>query len=171
MNIIRIVSIFGISILLIFGCASKLFEVEVEPSGTRVIKGIFERSDLEHESTFTWFKTNYESYSVDPTTLPEITTLSENIRFVLVIGTWCGDSKRDVPHLFKIFDLAKISDHQLVMMGVDRSKRSQDGFTDTYNVQRVPTLIVLDGDQELGRIVENPRESLEKDLVRILQKK
>jgi len=30
---------------------------------------------------------------------------------------------------------------------------------------------VLDGDQELGRIVENPRESLEKDLVRILQKK
>ncbi len=170
MNIIRTVIIVGISIILILSCASEQYIVEVEPSGTRVIKGIFDRSVLEHDSTFTWYKTNYESYAVDPTTLREITTLSDDIHFVLVVGTWCGDSKREVPHLFKIFDAAKISEDQLLMLGVDRSKKSPDGLTDKYNIQRVPTLIVLKGDQELGRIVEYPRETLERDIVRILQK-
>ncbi len=170
MSIFKNIILFGITFFLLPGCSSQQFQVEVEPSGTRVIKGIFERTDLEHDSTFTWYKTNYSSYAVDPTTLQDITILSNDIRYILVVGTWCGDSKREVPHLFKIFDAAKISDHQLLMIGVDRSKKSDDGFTEKYNIQRVPTLVILKGDQELGRIVENPRESLEKDLVRILQK-
>lgn len=170
MNIIKTFFIVGITLVSMFSCASQQFQMEIEPSGTRVIKGIFERRDLEHESTFSWYQSNYSSYAVDPTTVQDITMLSTDIQYILVVGTWCGDSKREVPHLFKIFDAAKISDHQLLMMGVDRSKKSEDGFTDKYNIQRVPTLVILKGDQELGRIVENPRESLEKDLVRILQK-
>jgi len=168
MNISRTTIIFGISIFLIFSCASEQFQVEVEPSGTRVIKGIFERSALEHDSTFTWYKANYKSYAVDSASLKEIETLSDNVHFVLVLGTWCGDSKKEVPHLFKIFDSAHLADHDLLMIGVDRSKKSSTGLTEQYNIQRVPTLIVLRGTKELGRIVEHPTETLEKDLLRIL---
>lgn len=151
-------------------CASEKYRVEIEPSGTRVIKGIFDRSTLEHDSTFTWFQTNYKSYTVDSTNLQLITALSYDVHFVMVLGTWCGDSKKEVPQLFKVFDSAKISEHKILMIGVDRSKKSNDGLSDKYNVQRVPTLIVLRGDQELGRIVEHPKETLEKDIVKILQK-
>jgi thiol-disulfide isomerase/thioredoxin len=170
MNLFRTAVIFAISAFLIVSCATEQFQVDVEPSGTRIVKGIIERNDLERDSTFTWYKTNYEMYFVDTTVLNEIKTLSDGIHFVLVMGTWCGDSKREVPYLFKIFDKAKISDHRLLMVGVDRSKKSADGLTEKYNIQRVPTLIVLKGDQELGRIVETPRETLEKDIIRILQK-
>ncbi len=170
MNGIRTILILGITILLVWSCASEHFQVEVEPSGTRILKGIFERTDLEHDSTFTWYKTNYDAYAVDPTAIQEITTYSDDIHFVLVLGTWCGDSKKEVPQLFKIIDAAKIANHGMLLFGVDRSKKSQDGLTDRYNIQRVPTLIVLRGDQELGRIVEYPKETLEKDIARILQK-
>ena len=170
MNMIRTAIIFCISIFLLYSCASGKYHVEIEPSGTRVMKGIFERSDIEHDSTFTWFKTNYESYTVDSTSLQSISALSYDIHFVMVLGTWCGDSKKEVPKLFKVFDSANIPEHKILMIGVDRSKKSYDGLSDKYNIQRVPTLIVLKGDQELGRIVEYPKETLEKDILKILQK-
>jgi len=37
-----------------------------------------------------------------------------------------------------------------------------------FNVQRVPTTIVLQNGTELGRIVEYPERSNEEDLLRIL---
>jgi len=170
MKWIRTGIIFGVIILSMWSCASEHFQIEVEPSGVHVIKGVFERANLEHDSTFTWYKTNYQAYAIDPTATQELSARLNDIHFVLVLGTWCGDSKREVPQMFKIFDSAKIDDSDVLLLGVDRSKKSGDGLSERYKIERVPTLIVLKGDQELGRIVEQPRETLEKDLVRILQK-
>ena len=169
MNVIRSSVIFYITVLLLYSCASKKYQIEIEPSGTRIFKGMIERSTLEHDSTFTWFKTNYETYSVDSMSLQTISELSYDIHFVMVLGTWCGDSKKEVPKLFKVFDSANISEHKIQSIGVDRSKKSYDGLSDKYNIQRVPTLIVLRGELELGRIVEYPKETLEKCIVKILQ--
>jgi len=63
-----------------------------------------------------------------------------------------------------------VSEDDVHLFGVDRSKKSTDGTTEKYTISRVPTLIVLRGDEELGRIVESPRSTQEKDLLRILQK-
>lgn len=160
-------------LFLIFGiefCVAQQYNYVVEPSGVRIIKGVFTRPDIENDSIFTWYRPNYNYYPIDSSTLKEIDSLSKNIHFVLIVGTWCGDSKREVPYLFKIFDAAKINSNKVWMFGVDRSKKSEDSTTIKYNVLRVPTLIVFKEEQELGRIVENPRETLEKDLLRILRK-
>lgn len=149
-------------------CSSENYVVEMEPSGTKILKGYIERTQLESDSLFSWYTTNYESYTLDFVTIHEIEPNSKNIHFVLVVGTWCSDSKREVPQLFKIFDAAKISSDKVLMFGVDRTKKSQDGTTEKYNILRVPTLILFKGEQEIGRIVEQPRETLEKDLLRIL---
>lgn len=151
-------------------CSSENYVVEMEPSGTKILKGHIERQQLEEDTLFSWYKTNFDLYVLDFVTIHRIEQYSQDLHFVLVVGTWCGDSKREVPHMFKIFDAAKIPPERVLMFGVDRTKKSQDGTTEHYNILRVPTLIVFKGDQEIGRIVEHPRETLEKDLLRILNK-
>ncbi len=165
-----IVILFSFMTLLMNGCASSVFTVEMDQSGFKIINGPFDRNVLENDPMFTWFKPNYDQYVPDTATMQEVKLLVHDIHFVVVLGTWCGDSRREVPKQFKIFDVAGVSDSRIEMHGVDRSKKSQDGTTDKFNVLRVPTLIVMRGEEELGRIVENPRVSQEKDLLRMLQK-
>ena len=159
-----------ISFSLIGGCSAPTFTTEMEPSGTKVIKGTFERSDISEDPLFPWYKSNYDTYQLDSSVINELKPLMNNVRFVVVVGTWCGDSKRELPHTFKILDAVSVSEDDVHLFGVDRSKKSTDGTTERYTISRVPTLIVLRGDEELGRIVESPRSTQEKDLLRILQK-
>jgi hypothetical protein len=157
--------------LALHSCAAQTYTIETEPAGARVLKGFFQRDVLEEDSVFaSWFKPNYASAGYDSSTVAQIAPLTSDIHVVMVIGTWCGDSKRELPKQLKILDAVKFPEDQIVMFGVDRSKRSEDGTTQKYNVLRVPTMIVFRGEQELGRIVEYPRASQEADLLRLLNK-
>ena len=85
-------------------------------------------------------------------------------------GTWCGDTKRELPKFFKIMALAKIPAENIELYGVDRSKESGDGIREKYNIVSVPTFILISGGKEIGRIVEYPKNSLELDMVDLLRK-
>lgn len=150
--------------------SAQTFTVEIEPSGTKILKGFLERKDLQHDSLFLWFAANYQSYSLDSTTIRQMEPLIEDVHFFMVVGTWCGDSRREVPKWFKILDALQIPADKITVFGVDRSKQSTEGTTDKYNVRRVPTLIVFRGEDDIGRIVEAPRATHEIDLLRILKK-
>lgn len=152
------------------GCAQQTFTVVMEPAGTKILQGFFQREDLEQDTLFTWFKANYDAYHLDSETVNQIAPLSKGVKFVTVIGTWCGDSKREVPKLFKIFDAIDIPRDNVILFGVDRTKRSSDGTTEQYNVKRVPTVIVFRDGEELGRIVESPRKTFELDLLKLLNR-
>jgi len=54
------------------------------------------------------------------------------------------------------------------LFGLDRSKRDADGLAEKYQIEFVPTFVVLQDDEEIGRIVETPIVSIEQDLVEIL---
>lgn len=49
-----------------------------------------------------------------------------------------------------------------------RYKTSPSGLEKEHGIRFVPTLIVLKGKRELGRITENPVSSVEDDLLRFL---
>ena len=158
------------SAVLMYGCASPSYTVETEPGGAKIIKGLFDRDVFKNDTLCSWFKYNYDSYALDSASIIEMKPLLNEFHFIVVLGTWCGDSKREVPKQLKIFDVAGVAESKIMIFGVDRSKKSPDGTTDKYNVLRVPTLIVMKGGEEVGRIVENPRTSQEKDLLHLLQK-
>lgn len=159
-------------LLLIYGCSStEQYHISVEETGSKIVTGVFDRSLLEQDADFkTWYDFRYKEYEVDSSYLNDITSLAKGVHFVIIAGTWCGDSKRELPHLLKILDLAKVGHEQLQFFGVDRSKRSDDGSTDKYLVERVPTFIIFKDEKESGRIVERPEETLEIDLLKILRK-
>lgn len=61
------------------------------------------------------------------------------------MGTWCGDSKREVPKLYKILEAS-------------------------LNIHRVPTVIFYKDGKEVNRIVEHPIKTFEEDIQNIITK-
>ena len=110
------------------------------------------------------FKSRYENYKVtQQIDLRESTDLSVIITF----GTWCHDSKREVPRMLKILDSAGMKSEQISLIGVDINKTEPNGREQLYNLKNTPTFILLRNGTEVGRIVERPQISLESDLINL----
>jgi len=121
-----------------------------------------------------WFKPNYDSYVVDSFTCNFIKPLLKRKSITIFMGTWCGDSRREVPRVLKMLDCCGFSAHdlKLVMIGNTGSlyKKSPQHEEAGRNIVRVPTIIIEQKGMEIGRIIEFPVTSLEKDLLTILKK-
>ncbi len=129
--------------------------------------GWIQRSDF-MTSTYPRFQQVYDSTQIEEHFVEMIRQLSTDIDVVVVFGTWCSDSKEHVPRFLKIADLSGIAPSHISYYGVDRSKKSNDGVTDQYHIEFVPTFIFFKRGKEIGRITESPRNSLEEDILSIL---
>jgi thiol-disulfide isomerase/thioredoxin len=119
-------------------------------------------------SEFPGFRARYDTVTVNEDLTAMITRLADSLEAVVFLGTWCGDSRREVPHFMRIAEKSRIPSDRIRYYGLDRTKKSPDGLTDTYSIERVPTFIFLMKGDEIGRIVELPRSTLEGDLFEIL---
>jgi len=114
------------------------------------------------------FAVTYDTVQVSADVVELIRMVQPGAEFLVFLGTWCGDSKREVPRFMKIADMAGIPAERIRLCGVDRAKKSPDGAAAPYAIERVPTFIVLRDGKEEGRIVERPVGTLEGDLLTIL---
>lgn len=119
----------------------------------------------------TWFTKNFDSYSIDSTTIKELKEKLKGIEIKGFMGTWCGDSKREIPRFYKILEQVDFNFKNLQLVTVNRSKKTPDNLQKGYNIVRVPTFIFYKNDKEIGRYVEYARESLEKDILTIVSEK
>ncbi len=124
-------------------------------------RSVFEKPAL-HE-----FKDVYDTVQVSPDVVQLLKEADSGLDILVFLGTWCPDSKREVPRFLKIMDLAGIPATRVRLYGLDRSKKSADGLTDQYSISRVPTFIFLRQGSEVGRIVEIPQTTLEMDMLSI----
>lgn len=120
-----------------------------------------------------WFLPAYSAYQVDSGTCNYIRPLLKSKQITIFMGTWCGDSRREVPRMLKMLECCNFSDEQLTLVMVsnrpDAYKQSPQHEEAGRNIKRVPTIIVEEKGQETGRIIEYPVVSLEKDLLKILR--
>ena len=121
-----------------------------------------------------WYKPNYDSYHVDSFTCNFIRPLLAGKSITIFLGTWCGDSKREVPRVLKMLDCCGFSSNNLTLIMVSNRdslyKKSPQHEEVGKNIVRVPTIIIEQKGVEIGRIIEFPKTSLEKDLLSILRK-
>jgi hypothetical protein len=108
-------------------------------------------------------------YEPDPQALALLRQAPLDWRALIFVGTWCPDSRREVPPFLRIIDQVGLPEAQLELVGLDRAKTDPEGLSARYRISRVPTIVVIQGERELGRIVERPVTSLEGDLVEILR--
>jgi thiol-disulfide isomerase/thioredoxin len=116
-----------------------------------------------------WFVKGHDSYVPDQEAIGKIIEVNkEDLSIQIVLGTWCPDSRREVPRFMKIIDLIDFPSAKITFIGVDNSKQAPVGDYDKLEIERVPTFIFLRNKVEAGRIIENPVTSLEQDMLNIL---
>tara|TARA_B100001564_G_scaffold234071_1_gene197865 strand:- start:152 stop:655 length:504 start_codon:yes stop_codon:yes gene_type:complete len=124
--------------------------------------------DIQIQKLFTeypLFKLRYENYVVtDQINLSDL----DDISVVIMFGTWCHDSKREVPRMLRILDAAGLTLEKISLIGVDINKQEPNGRGKFYNLKNTPTLILLKNGKEVGRIIERPKISLEADLINLM---
>ena len=138
--------------------------------------GACSETDLRAEPYAEWFESGYDGYEPHAEVLAELKTLlaeADGIDITVFFGTWCGDSRRQVPRFLRLLKDAGFPADKIDIVAVDNDdalhKRSPDGEEVGKHIFRVPTLIVSRGGDEIGRIVEHPVRSLERDLRGILK--
>jgi thiol-disulfide isomerase/thioredoxin len=116
----------------------------------------------------TWFTQKFDAYKADEAIISSLKKALKNIKIKGFMGTWCGDSKRETPHFYKILEQADFNFKNLELVTVNRSKKTPDNLQEGLDIKRVPTFIFYRGEKEIGRYVEYARESLEKDILNIV---
>lgn len=124
-------------------------------------RSVFNTSELSD------FRTGYDTSHVDPDFMTMLHNANPGLGVLVFLGTWCPDSKREVPRFLKIADSSGFPSDSIRFYGLDRTKKSQDGLTDRYGIVKVPTFIFLKKGEEVGRITEAPITTLEGEMLSI----
>jgi hypothetical protein len=133
--------------------AQKEYEFSADSSG-KMLKGIIGRDVLENDTAFRWFHANQVGYTPDAETVAILKARGTELRFVVFGGTWCEDTQNLLPKFFSLMDAAGIGNNQLMIVAVDRQKKSTNHLPETMHLTNTPTFIVLSHDVEVGRVVE-----------------
>lgn len=136
-----------------------------------MLLGKANRAGLQMDAFKGWFNMGYDAYNLDKETIEKIKPLLENTSITVFMGTWCEDSQRDIPHLYKILDSIDYDESQLTLYTVSEDKTTPQEYEKGKNITNVPTIIFYKDGEELGRIVEYPIETLEKDILAIVSGK
>ncbi len=112
-------------------------------------------------------------YAPDAPAIAAIKARANGLTVLAIVATWCPDSKREVPRFFAIMDEAGISESDVIMVGVDRTKKDPEGLTEKWGITRVPTFVFFRDGQEAGRFVERTPAgaTLEGEIARVLAPK
>jgi len=117
-----------------------------------------------------WFDEQYKNYQPDYEVLDKLEGKLNDISITIVMGTWCSDSREQIPSFYKILDELNYDTNKITLICVDRKKKGLSDEADGFNIELVPTIIFYRNNEEIGRIIETPAETLEKDMLEIVSK-
>ena len=160
-------------VLVLGSCKTKQFAANKtlfdERTKKEVMYGLCDENGLRGALTSSWFVAGYDGYEPDLKVLEAVPAKAyPDLRIVSVFGSWCGDSKRELPHFFKLLNQWGFDVKHHKAYGVDTKKTAPDIDTKLLNIRFVPTFIFYNGSKEIGRIIERPEQSLEVDMIGVL---
>ena len=82
-------------------------------SKTKMLVGLSNRGGLQQDSFSVWFNKEYGAYALNNEAVQVINNDSKNLSIKLFMGTWCGDSRREVPRIYQILDAADFDESRL----------------------------------------------------------
>lgn len=166
-----------LSILLLnlqFTFSQSVNKLTKDQKGNDLLLGEISKSDLTQNAFNTWFSKNYDDYLVNASIVKQLKDSLNQYKIKVFLGTWCGDSKKEVPRFYRVLENAKFPENQLQVIAVNRTKeaykQSPNHEEKGLNIHRVPTFIFYKNGKEVNRIVEHPKETLERDMLNIVAK-
>lgn len=146
--------------------AQEVNQVIVDPDlGKEVLIGLVDEDGLSNPLFVEDWEGKMEIYSPDKIVTKKLKKYfkkNKDVKVVVFFASWCHDSQDQMPDFVKLV-------HQVKMKGItyyalSRKKDMLDTDIKEYHIELVPTFIFYRGEQEIGRIIESPKVSLEKDL-------
>jgi thiol-disulfide isomerase/thioredoxin len=149
--------------------AQTLYEVSRDSqNGSKVLKGYVKKSDMISDTAFAWFAENQKNYTAYAKAVDALKK-NKDVQILAFMGTWCDDSKFIIPKLFAVAEAAGLPENNLTLFGTDREKTSTGNLAEAFQLENVPTIIVMNKGKEIGRVVEFGKYGMfEIDLSQIL---
>lgn len=159
----------GFLLLIISVCA--IAQTSTTPND--ILYGGIREKDLRTAPYDSWFTANYNSYAPNAAVMKDLQkTNTKGIQVEVFLGTWCGDSKREVPRFFRVLHDLSFDEKSVKVIALGGSdslyKRSPQQEEVGKGIFRVPVFIFYRNGVEINRINEFPVNSLEKDMYAIL---
>lgn len=151
-----------------FSCSSKKNVVNATLDAAGNLVGTANKESFLTAPYNAWFQPNYDHYKLNNEVIESLKPLINKVTIKAFMGTWCGDSQEQTPVFYKILDAAEFNYQNLQLIAVNRGKTTPDNLQEGLDIQRVPTFIFYKGGKEIGRFVEYPRETVEKDILKIV---
>ncbi len=141
--------------------ASKL----IEKDGRRLLYGALTSEQLFFD--FPSWKAGFDAYKPDSSAVEKLKPLvaQPGVSVLVFLGTWCGDSRREVPAFLKVSGAAGLKPSAIALYGVDVAKKMEGGLIEQYQIKRVPTFVFLKDGKEAGRITEYVKTNMENDML------
>lgn len=114
-----------------------------------------------------WFTKKYNRFSPQVNLLNELKGRLLSCKINVFMGTWCHDTKVYLPRFLKLFDTLNLPKDNIQIYNVNETKKRPRKYVKVFDVKYLPTVIFSDDNGEIGRIVEFPFETIEKDIVKI----
>jgi hypothetical protein len=112
------------------------------------------------------WKQIYDAYTPDAALIESLKNKAPEIKADVYFGYWCDDSKKNVPVFLKILDTLNVPEFKVNFFEVEKkSTADQKYYVEDMMIEKVPTFIFYVNDFEMGRIVENPRNTILQDIM------
>lgn len=162
-----------ITLVFAFQINAQTLNQEISKDGdTPFLLGKIDKSGLKGSNYKSWFNKNYDDYQPNRSLIDDISSELKSYSITLFMGTWCGDSREEVPKLYKVLDAANFPMEELTVIAVSSQsnmyKQSPEHEEAGLNIHRVPTVIFYKNGKEINRIVEHPIETFEADIQNII---
>lgn len=133
-----------------------------------VYRGTVTFEDIQRVPAFHFSKAQ-DKYKPNSKAIGILSNELAGYKLVVFLGTWCEDSHRMIPQLYKVLEMVHYPETNLILEALDRDKHGKDDMASRYNITLVPTIVVLKDDKEIGRITEIPDKSVEQDLAKMMK--
>lgn len=145
--------------LALVGCSSgKKATVETtmtEHEEEKILVGDLTYDDI--ISTLPRWEAQDKAVELNPDEISRLSEVGRQVEVVCYLGTWCPDSRGAVPHFTRALEIADNPNISYKIIGLNRDKEDPPGHRAMKNdIQRVPTFLVYENGEEIGRLIEYP---------------
>ncbi|RDK84636.1 TlpA family protein disulfide reductase [Marinirhabdus gelatinilytica] len=137
----------------------------------KMLLGKVNRNGLTNAPYNEWFTESQTNHTLDTVAVDSLKPLLDDTKVSVFMGTWCEDSQREVPALYKILDAADYNFENFSIIAVSHDKDTPNQLEKGANIEYVPTILFIKNGDTLNRIVEYAHKTLEQDMLTILQGK
>ncbi|MAO66341.1 MAG: hypothetical protein CL666_15215 [Balneola sp.] len=138
----------------------------VQAQETELTGPVTEKQILENDRIYEIY---IDRYTPDSVAIDYLMNMKEPVKLMVFLGSWCRESKKYIPRLMKSLREADAKNIHVEYVGVNAQKNSPESFLNMHQIKYIPTVVVLKGDKEIGRIVEEPQQPIELELMEILE--